>query len=659
MKFTVMKLFRRSKKSKSKIDKPHDFNYDRDQRYPDSHSRSISKPSNGYHNEYSNGSPTYPNTFAPWLDLPIPVMQRIFTFVCPHSQDETYENCEQSALEDACMLCDQRDLAHAGMVCKKWRKAAIPVLYHSIRIDSVHYCEREIFLSDKRKRNSRWDRNGVPEDTAGARLTLLCRTLRDDPTRLGKLVRFLKTPYMLRESRTSHLARTIAVLPNLRYVDLPDGFFEDEPAYTTLKFEVQARCPDLRKMTFKAGSERSLEALNQSTIWPNLEVLDLIKINVDPAALRHVLTVLPKLRALKITDSYVVDDDIFQHNDMLPAFPPLVELDLVETPRVTSSGLAAYLSRREVQMRLKVLSIISTGVRPQNLQDFLANAHKLQALSVVNEVEAAFPSLNSPIPPLANFSLETLRYEITASPKMSAYAGMTQGYYNYLAQSLFAGGLPRLSALYVRDESFPDTMAGLPPPMPSFAGGSSARPSSSSSMSKLSPFGGGGSSNPNRFSSNNPFAAAASNPFAGAGRGGLGPPVLNLNQTLEIYTKGDKEDIDWSIVKMDPIDAPGVGGGGRRGHARSGSSASINRPLSSYGLADAGANWREGAAGARRSVVMANGTGGFLAVPEPQSPQGRRGSGLKKGSMDASGGSDEWPRPMSSSGGKGDRDLWR
>ncbi|KAK7911329.1 hypothetical protein PG985_013810 [Apiospora marii] len=657
MKFTVMKLFRRSKKSKGKIE---NFDYDRDQRYPESFPDS-SKPSNGYHNEYYNGLRS-PTGSAPWLELPIPVLQRIFTFVCPHSQDESYENCEQSALEDACMLCDQRDIAHAGMVCKKWRKAAIPVMYHSIRIDTVHYCEREIFLSDKRKRNSsRWDRNGVPEDTAGARLNLLCRTVRDDPTRLGKMVCFLKTPYMLRESRTSHLARTIAVLPNLRYVDLPEGFFEDEPAYTTLKFEVQARCPDLRKMTFKAGSERSLEALSKGDIWPNLEVMELVKINVDPAALRHVLSVLPKLRALKITESFVVDDDIFQHNDVLPAFPALVELDLVETPRVTSAGLAAYFSRREVQMRVKVLSIISTGVRPQNLQDFMSNAIKLQTLSMVHEVENAFPALNSPIPPIANFSLETLRYEITASPKMSAYAGVTQGYYNYLAQSLFAGGLPRLSALYVRDNSFPDTMAGLPPPMPSFGGGHHARPSSSSSMSKLapSPF---APPNQNRFSSNNPFAGAAStNPFAGAGHGGLGPPVLNLNQTLEIYTKGDNEDdIDWSIVKMDPIDAPAYGGGGgRRGHARNGSSASTKRPLSSYGLADAGANWREGAAGARRSVVMSNGTGGFLAVPSsPEAPTGRRGSNLR-GSIGSGGGSDEWPRPTSSSGGKGDRDLWR
>ncbi|KAK8058285.1 hypothetical protein PG994_008733 [Apiospora phragmitis] len=607
MKFTVMKLFRRSKKSKGKIE-PQNFNYDRDQRYPDAYSNS--KPTNG-HNKYYNGSQAYPTGSAPWLDLPVPVLQRIFTFVCPHSQDESYENCEQSALEDACMLCDQRDLAHAGMVCRKWRKAAIPVLYHSIRIDSVHYCEREIFLSDKRKRNSsRWDRNGVPEDTADGELP--------------------QDALYATESRSSALARTIAVLPNLRYVDLPDGFFEDEPAYTTLKFEVQARCPDLRKMTFKAGSERSLEALNKGDIWPNLEVMELVKINVDPAALRHVLSVLPKLRALKITDSYVVDDDIFQNNDMLPAFPALVELDLVETPRVTSAGLAAYLSRRDAQMRLKVLSIISTGA---------------PGLNYGERSGIRVPSLNTPIPPIANFSLETLRYEITASPKMSAYIGMTQGYYNYLAQSLFAGGLPRLSSLYVRDPGFPDTMAGLPPPMPSFAGSGSARPSSSHSMKLApSPF---AAPNQNRFSSNNPFASAAStNPFAGAGHGGFGPPVLNLNQTLEIYTKGDEDDIDWSIVKMDPIDAPGYGGGGgRRGHARNG---------------NAGATWREGAAGARRSVVMSNGTGGFLAVPSsPEAPTGRRSSGLRNGSMDSGGARDEWPRPMSSSGGKGDRDLWR
>lgn len=53
--------------------------------------------------------------------LPGPLLERIFSFVCPHAGDETYESCEQSAIEDACMLCDLRDLAHCAQVSRKWR----------------------------------------------------------------------------------------------------------------------------------------------------------------------------------------------------------------------------------------------------------------------------------------------------------------------------------------------------------------------------------------------------------------------------------------------------------------------------------------------------------------------------------------------------------
>ncbi|ORY71287.1 uncharacterized protein BCR38DRAFT_331935 [Pseudomassariella vexata] len=594
--------------------------------------------------------------FAPWLELPTPLLQRVFAFVCPHSQDESYETCEQSAIEDSCMLCDLRDLAHAGMVCGRWRKTAVKIMYHSIRIDAVHYCEREIYLSEKRKRRSRFDRNGIPEDTASARLHLLCRTLRDDPTRLGALVKYLKTPYMLRESNTSELARTIAVLPNLRYVDLPEGLFMDDSGYGTLRLEVEARCHNLRKMTYMGGSERSLEALTMGTVWPNLEVLELSKINIDPTILRHVLAVLQHLRALKVTESKVIDDDIFKNNDMLPAFPALEELILKGTPRVTAGGLAAYLSRPDTRQSLKVLSLIETGVQPQALQTVMAGASKLEALSIVEQVNSAFNSHSSPIQPLANPSLKTLRYEITASDTANPYTGMTQGYYTYLAQSLFGGGFPSLTALYVRDQNFPDLLLGLPPPMPGY-GGNMNRPSSSSSMGMFSmgsngglgPNSTGGGANP-WFSSNNPFATPR---HYGASGNGLGPSMLALNQTLEVFTKGE-DDLDWGIVKMDPYDSPGyaggrgVGGSGR--HARSGSTTSITRPLSSYGLADTGAGWREGPGGARKSVMVGNGAGGFLAVPNEGAGGPRRGS---------TGQTDEWPRPRSSGGPKAERDLWR
>ncbi|KAI0454526.1 hypothetical protein F5B21DRAFT_233667 [Xylaria acuta] len=646
MKFTPMKFFRRSKKSvsDSKSSKTSHQAYDDLER--DKYRLYNPRPEQHYNFAAERG-----RIFAPWLELPAPILERVFAFVCPHSSDESYETCERSAVEDACMLCDLRDLAHASQVCKVWRRSAIRLMYQSIRIDSVHYCEREIDLSERRKRKSRFDRNGVPEDPASARLHLLCRTLREDPTRLGKLVQYFKTPYMVRESSAPVLARTIAVLPNLKYVDLPEGLFMDDPAHHTLKLEVQARCPGLRKMTYLAGSERSLGTLSRGNVWPDLEVLELGRINMDPAVLRQVLATLRRLRALKASDCRMLDDDIFRYNDVLPAFPPLEELILTDIPRVTGDGLVAYLSRDDTKNSLKVLSLTNTGTHPAALHNVLANAPRLVTMAITEQVDSPFPSHGVPIPPLSNWAVETLRYEITASPSNSSYASTAAGYYNYLASSLFAGGLPRLAAIYVRDQNFPDLLLGLPPPMPGFAG-SPQRPSSAGSTGMfnaggggLSPSNTGGFGNPSpRFSSNNPFASAF---------GPRGPGVLALNQTLEIFTKGD-DDLDWGSTRMDPFDAYGGGGRGRGRHGRTASAAN-GRPLSSYGLSDVGTGWQAGG-GARMSVIQGDGHGGFLTVPgENMGGHGRKTSASSFGAP-----RDEWPRPTSSHGPKkGDRDLWR
>lgn len=523
-------------------------------------------------------------------------------------------------------------------------------------------------MSQKRKRKSRFDRNGVPSDPAAQRLRLLCRTLREDPTRRGVLVQYLKTPYMLRESKGSDLARTIAVLPNLRYVDLPEGLFSDDPAYHTLKLEVQARCPDLRKMTYNGGSELSLEGLSMGNTWLNLEVLELGRINIDPTKLRYVLTVLTRLRALKISETKVIDDEIFQYNDVLPPFPALDELILRDTPKITSAGLVAYFSRGDTQQSVRMLSLDHTGVQPWMLHEVLMAASGLKTLSITDEVESAFPTLSAPIPPLTNWSLETLRYEITAAPSTTTFQGVTAGYYNYLATSLFAGGLPRLVAIYVRDQQFPDLLLGLPPPMPGYAG--TGRPSSSSSDRMFNPNSplfspanpsGNFPRQSHRFSSNNPFAAAAANPSAPFAP--RGPAHLALNQTLEVFTKGE-DDVDWGSIRMDPFDVPGGEAGGRRGHGRSGSGVNA-RPMSGFGLDASLGSWQPGH-GARMSVVMGNGTGGFLAVPgDGGAVSGRRGSASSVGApprapFAASGGGDEWPRPNSSAGHKvKERDLWR
>ncbi|CAK7236295.1 hypothetical protein SBRCBS47491_009589 [Sporothrix bragantina] len=675
--------------------------------------------------------------------LPETVLARIFSFVCPHSQDRTYEKCEDSSLGEGCMLCDMRDLAHCVQVCRRWRPVGEVTLYTSIRIDTVHYCMREALLADKRKRRSFFDRNGEPEDTPDARLKLLCRTLRDDPTqRLGRCVQFLKIPYMLRESRHADIARTVSVLPNLRYVDLPEGLFMDEPVYITLKLEIQAKCPDIRKMTYMAGAERSLEALASGNLWRNLEVLELVKIGMDPAMMRHVLGSLPNLRALKVTElesgPHAFADEVLatsvssspsfgvgagQQNGYLSDPPPLEELVLTGTRRLTSDGLLEYLGRADTGHTIKVLTLNGTGVKPWTLRNILALAPYLRHLTVVDQVSVALPVAagTKDIQPLSSSSLKTLNYEIAPAQGVSPYAGVTRSYYNYLSGSILSGGLPGLRAVYVRDAQFPESLLGdLPLPGPiggaafgDFGGGGGAnnrRPASASASSAsgtlsainspmstgslglgpahspmgfLSPNQSPGFPPPrssalqnNKTSSPNPFLdphspspvppnkinkpwAAGHNPRFSSNNPFAGMISPQEVQTLEVFTKGD-DDLDWSSIVVG-------GGGSDQFHLGGGGNGTSSRPVSSYGL---GADL--GAVGARKSVLVNMGTGNFLAVPDAGA--GGVGNGSGSGSFcisygggaggsnggGHSSGQDLWPRPVSAGERRSEKmDLWR
>lgn len=507
----------------------------------------------------------------------------------------------------------------------------------------MHYCKLEAYLAEKRKKTSRFDRNGIPEDPALARLRLFRRTVRDDPTRIGKLVQFLKTPYMIRESCHVELAQTIAVLPNLQHVDLPEGMFCDEPNYATLRLEVQARCPNLRKMTYVRGSERSFAMLASGQVWPYLEVLELDRLEIDPLVLRAVLASLTRLRALKVTETPSFSDEVMASDDGLPPLPALAELVLKDAPRMTTAGLVEYLSWYETQRALKVLTVKDTGVQPARLQEILSMAPALRTLAIQGKVSEPFPNIEDPVP-LASTQLKTLRFELSATSKAGPYA--TPGYYSYLASSILTGSLPKLRRLYVHDDSFPEKLSGLPPlpPLPPpnamFTGGR-GRPGSSSSnnasppslrvmpgpagrmppppvgqmspgfVSQMSPAPVGqmspsptrrrrvpsmsvSVSSHKRFSSNNPFAQRA------------GPPPT---QTLEVFTKSD-EFGTWNFSRVDSILGPRPGAG-----AGAGVVPPAARPVSSYGLAAdvAGQGWDRGEA--RRSVMIGDGVGGFLAVP--------------------------------------------
>ncbi|KAH7140443.1 hypothetical protein B0J13DRAFT_504662 [Dactylonectria estremocensis] len=545
--------------------------------------------------------------------LPPKVLERIFTFVCPHARDECYETCEgsASASDSECMLCNLRDLAHCVQVSRAWRANAVK----------------------KRKKTSRFDRNGVPEDPAQARLRLLRRTVRDDPTHLGKLVQYLKIPYMLRESSQVELAHTIAVLPNLRYIDLPEGMFCDDPSFATLRLEVQARCPNLRKMTYVGGSERSFAMLASRQVWPCIEVLELNNLNIGPMTIRAVLGSLTNLQGLKVSETPGLSDEVLSSADGMSTLPPLKELVLKDTPRVTLRGIIEYLAWQETQQALRVLTLKDTSVHPASLQEILDMASSLKTLAIQTKVVERFPG-SSNIRPLASRSLETLRFEISGSSS-GPFSSVTMGYYTYLASSILSVGFPRLRRLYVHDDTFPDQLQGLPPPNAAFAGGHVRSSSDSSSKStpgfnlspasaNLPPFAPSRpvskvSPNTKRFSSNNPFARVPSSP--------------PLTHTLEVFTKSD-EFGKWNFARVDPLKS---------------AAAPPRRDVSSYGLAAdvTGSGWEQ--EDARRSVMIGNGAGGFLAVPGLGSDDDSLGGGL----------SEQWRLQSSGGEAQGSRDLWR
>jgi hypothetical protein len=416
---------------------------------------------------------------------------------------------------------------------------------------------------------------------------------------------------MTRETAKSDLARTVAFLPNLRYVDLPEGIYKDDADCHPLKQEIQARCPDLRKMTYMGGAERSLEILATGRLWQHLEVLELSKLNMDPTILRHVLGSLPNLHALKISDMKGFNNQLFEENGNLPHFPAVAELILEDTPNVTADGLVTYLSYIETRNALKTLSLTSTGVHPSTLQRLLEVTPALEKLSIIETVSTSFLAGNH-IKPLASRSLRVFHYEISSAASANSYASTTTSYYDYLRSSLSLNGLSNLEELYVRDADFPESLIDLAPPVPAFA----SDPDNFSgprSPGILAP-NGFGSPSQNRFSSNNPFAKMAT---------GLG-----LRHELVVYSKG-LDEMEWNFSKVQPPKQQG-----RRG------SATTPRPVSSYGFGEnMGRSWGANG-GARQSIIVGNGFGGFLAVP-----------------------SDDGGRPTSSAGERGSRgsqyDMWR
>lgn len=428
------------------------------------------------------------------------------------------------------------------------------IRYHNVRIDAVHYCEREIDLAEKRKRRFFFDRNGDPKDAPMQRLQLFSRSVRENQFQAVQ-VRYLKMPYMTRESCKADLARTISVLPNLRYVDLPEGFFSDDPSCDTLRQELQSRCGDIRRMRYCAGGEGSFTMLERRRQWQNLEVLELSHLGIEPATLVNVLASFPALHEVKLDSLPLLDDIVFSHNPETAPFPPLASLTLENTPNVSADGLVAYLSRKDTREVFTAIRLVNTGILASILYNILAVSPYLSTVHVSENVSRALPK--SSLPTLSSSSLKSLNYEIsssTASPRNRHSPRNLQdpskSYYLYLSTSILSGGLPSLTSLYALSTALPSLLLPLP---------------------------------------SAPFASSQA-PVA---------PSPGVSRPLDLFTKSISE-LEWEYTLITPPTSTN-----RRG------SATQTRPLS----LQLGPQW---GSKARDSVMVGNGFGGFLAVPSEE-----------------------------------------
>lgn len=382
-------------------------------------------------------------------------------------------------------------------------------------------------------------------DAPANRLQQLCRTVREN-SNVGTRVRFLKLPYMTRESCKAELARTVSVCPNLEYVDLPEGFYNGDPTCHTLRHELQARCPKIRKTKYNEGSEPALETLLQG-YWQELRIVEFNGIQIEPTTLRRAFGVLPWLSEVSFSNITWMNDSFFHSVPGVPDFPALDTLKLNKMHGLTADSLVHYLSSPVSSHALRNLRIKDcAGLPVSSLHVVLQVAASLASLEYVATVSSSLPI--DPIPPMASRSLRKMNFEVVPNTTSQMYSPSTS-YYQYLTNSLMSNSLPALRQLYVRDPEFPESLT-LAPPM---------------------------------------------RPFADA------PPSSGFNQPLEVFSKG-LDELDWIFTSIMPAD-----NSGRRGSMAGG------RPLSSYSAHKGlGPQW---GGDARRSVVVPNGFGGFLAIP--------------------------------------------
>ena len=523
----------------------------------------------------------------------------------------------------------------------------------------MHYCDHEPEVTGSRRSHRRRSfdhRQKQQRDTPQGRLQQFSRTVHED-ARIAEQVQTLKMPYMTRESSVAEIARTVSALPNLRYVDVPEGLFADSLTSATLKQELQVRCTDIRRMKYTAGSEDGFAMLGQGQVWQQMESLDLNGLSLHPSTLIDSLCSLPSLHDLSLTAIPSMNDSIVE------SLPPLRDLTLQDLPETSIQGISAYLSQLPVQQNLMRLTLKNTGISPLDIHQLLSQARSLVRLSLDTTVTHPFPIKQPPL--LSSKSLKIFSYQVAAivspSPSNNTMSMSLESYYAYLALSIQAGNLPSLTHLYALSTTLLALLLSnsSTPPQTFHSSNTPKSNDSLQSSPDLSPH----------------------------------PQTQTQTQTrhhpttLHLYTKSLPE-LEWDLTILPPSSIPGLGPTidaespspssfptstntlpFRKNRVPTTLPASSNpkptrftpktRPLSLYHHPpELDPQYRNTG---RASVMVGNGFGGYLTVPGERLPTNGDGIEGEGGSGGGSGGlrSPKGPRsPRKMFGREKDRDGW-
>ncbi len=225
------------------------------------------------------------------------------------------------------------------------------------------------------------------------------------------------------------------------------------------------RCPDIQRMTYRAGAEGSFPRLGVPNRWINLKVLDLEGVTIEPAQLVSATASLLALKELKLDSLPLLEDTLFTSDFAGLRLPPVQHLKLCNISSVTAQALQTYFQRPDTRESLSQLSLLETSIPLAEVHLLLDTLPRLQKLHISTTVSRplAFGQ-----PTLSSQSLRTLTFQVLDKDSLSNITqSPAQSYYVQLCSSITSGQFPSLEALYALSAEVPTLL--MPPPSVPFA----------------------------------------------------------------------------------------------------------------------------------------------------------------------------------------------